>query len=100
MDLRDVELGAPFEIVRWETLAPAASTTADRLEIRVRNAYEVRDHLKDLRYAWNADGNYWCRSVPSPGFSFDALLRQPWAAMCGSIMVLSATGAIMHERGT
>jgi DNA helicase-4 len=98
--LRDIRLGAPIEIVRWETLAPAASTTADRLEIRVRNAYEVRDQLKDLRYAWNADGSYWCRSVPSPGFSFDALLRQPWAAMCGSIMVLSATGAIMHERGT
>jgi hypothetical protein len=33
------------------------------LDIRVHNAYEVRDQIKALGYRWNDTGHYWQRAV-------------------------------------
>jgi hypothetical protein len=45
----------------------------------VFDAFDVRDHLKDLGYRWNGAQKYWHRAVLAEGFSFDVLLGQSWA---------------------
>jgi DNA helicase-4 len=58
----------------WGDLPPAPSLDGVRLEIRAFDAYDVRDHLRDLGYRWNGPKKYWHRAVLAEGFSFDLLL--------------------------
>lgn len=79
-------------------LPPVPSLDSARLEIRVFDAYDVRDQLKDLKYRWDAAGRYWRRSVMAEGFSFDGLLEQPWAREGVRLEVYSETGELLQRR--
>jgi DNA helicase-4 len=94
----DIQRFERLRVIAWSELPEAPSLLDARLEIRVYEAYEVRDLLKDLKYRWNQDGKYWYRTVPEQGFSFDALLGQSWAQGRGRILVLSASGDVVHRQ--
>jgi DNA helicase IV len=94
----DIQRFERLREIDWSELPEAPSLLDARLEVRVYEAFEIRDQLKDLKYRWEQAGRYWCRTVPEQGFSFDVLLGQPWAQGHGRIVVLSASGAVVHRR--
>ncbi len=96
--LRDIERYVPLTNLSWTDLPPVPSLDGARLEVRVSNAYGVRDQLKDLSYRWNSAGKYWRRAVMGEGFSFGALLEQPWARNGVQIEVYSEAGELLHCR--
>jgi len=82
----------------WADLPPVPSLDSTHLEVRVYGAYKVKDQLKDLKYHYEGAGKYWHRAVMAEGFSFDALLSQPWARHGVRIEVYSETGELLHRR--
>lgn len=94
--LGDIHRRVQLTELSWADLPPVPSLDSARLEIRVSNAYDVRDQLKDLKYQWNAAGKYWRRSVMAEGFSFDELLGQPWTKNGVRLEVYSETGKLLH----
>lgn len=86
-----------FESTRWDDLPPVPSLDGERLEIRISNAYDIRDQLKDLNYRWIKDGSFWRRSVPADGFSFDHLISQPWKRGAVKVDVLTEDGNLKHS---
>ena len=68
--------------LEWDRLAAPPSQDAPKVEIRVFNAYEVRDQLRSLGYDWNSAGRYWYKVAPVDGFSYENLCAQPWAVNC------------------
>jgi DNA helicase-4 len=81
----------------WQRLAPVPSLDGARLEIRVFDAYDVKDQLKGLGYRWNSIGKYWHRAVLEEGFSFDALRSQPWARNGVRFETHSETGELRQS---
>lgn len=97
--IEDVQRHASLTPLRWDDLPPAPVLSEQALlEIRVYNSYHVMDELKNLRYRFNSRGKYWGRATMAAGFSFDALLNQPWAASV-RIEVYSYSGELLHESG-
>ncbi|MBI1930089.1 UvrD-helicase domain-containing protein [Candidatus Poribacteria bacterium] len=94
--LGDIRRHVRLDSLSWEQLAPVPSLDSTRIEIRVFNAYNVKDQLKDLKYRWN--GKYWYRAVLAEGFSFDALLGQPWAGGGVRVEVYSEMGELLYRR--
>ncbi len=82
----------------WEHLTPVSSQDGSHLQIRVLNAYDVKDQLKDRGYRFDGKGKYWHKGVAAEGFSFDALLEQPWARDRVRIEVYTGTGQLLHRR--
>lgn len=99
--LGDIRRKVRLRSLPWAKLPPMPSLDAARFEVRVFNAYDVKDQLKSL-YRWNAEGKYWHRAVLAEGFSFSALLDQPWAKHNVRVEVYSETGKLLHgdERPT
>jgi DNA helicase-4 len=96
--LGDIRRLMPLSSVAWSTLPPVPSLCGARVEVRVSNAYEVRDQLKELGYHWNELGNYWARSMLAEGFDFEAVCLQPWARGGVCIEVYSETGGLLEWR--
>lgn len=96
--LDDIHRHVQITELSWADLPPVPSLDGARFEVRVFNAFHVKDQLKDLNYRWNAMGRYWHRSVIAEGFSFDALLAQPWAISGVLLEVRSETGELLHWR--
>jgi DNA helicase-4 len=84
--------------VEWQDYPPVLSLDSARLEVRVLNAYGVRDQLKNLGYRWDGPGKYWCRSMVAEGFDFDVLCQQPWAQAGVHIEVYSELGGLLKRR--
>lgn len=97
--LEDMRLSVRLVPVEWDGLPPVPSVGGTMLEVRVRNAYEVRDHLKDLRYRWHSQGKYWYRAVPAEGFAFAALVSQQWLGTPVKVEVIDESGAVLHSAG-
>jgi DNA helicase IV len=85
-------------VLGWEGLLPAPALDGARVEIRVFNAIEVKDQLKDLGYRWQGAGKYWHRAEMAEGFSFDALLQQPWVKERVRIDVYSEDRQLLYIR--
>ena len=77
--LADIGRVCKLTSVPWEELAPVPRLGDRRVEVRVRDAYAVKEHLKRRRYSWNAQDKYWYRSEPAAGFALDKLCEEPWA---------------------
>lgn len=90
----------PIETLRWDDLPPVPSLESPRLEIRVLNkhTYDIRDQLKDRKFKWNDPKRYWHKSVMSEGFSFDLLIKQPWANSGVKIQVYTESLELLYER--
>lgn len=61
-------------------MPPVTSLENSRLEIRVFDAFNVKEELKKLKYNWNAEDKYWYKCVVAEGFSIDTTMQQPWAS--------------------
>lgn len=84
----------------WNKLPPVPSLDAPRLEIRVFNAYEVREQVKTLGYRWHPTGRHWHRAVAAEAFSLEALVEQPWAKHGVTIEIYSETGQLSEQHSS
>lgn len=96
--LNDIQKHMAIEPIIWEDLPPVPSLESPRLEIRVFNAYDVREQLKKLGYNFNGSNKYWYRAVMAEGFSFDSLIEQPWANSGVKIQVYTESLKLLYER--
>lgn len=92
----DIQRHCQIPSITWTELEPAASIHGARLEIRVFDAFEVKETLRSLKYRWNAQGRYWFRTVNADAFSFESLLAQPWVSDKLRIRVYSERGDLVH----
>jgi len=96
--LGDIRRKVRLSSLPWAKLPPMPSLDGARfVEVRVFNAYDVKDQLKGL-YRWNSAGKYWHRAVLAEDFSFNMLLDQPWAKHNVIVEVYSETGELLHRR--
>jgi DNA helicase-4 len=98
--LADVEARVHLVPVDWDSLPPVNGDGEARLEVRVYDAYDVRDALKGLGYRWNAHQRYWARSLVADGFDAELLLTQDWTAEAGRVVVLTESGEILVDHPT
>lgn len=98
--LSDINSHHLIETLRWDGLPPVSSLENPRLEIRVFNkhTYDIRDQLKDRKFKWNESKRYWHKAVMADGFSFDALMEQPWANNDVKIQVYTESLDLLYER--
>lgn len=96
--LDDIRRHYAFDPFLWKDFAPMPSLDGARLEIRVSNAYSVRDQLKDLGYTWNSKETYWHKVVPEEGFSFERLLAQTWVQPKIKVEVYDERGKLRYRR--
>ena len=84
--------------LHWANLPPAPSLDGSRLEIRVSNAYDVKDQLISIGYHWVQTGKYWRKAAMAESFSFDTLVNQAWANSKVKIEVYSEKNELIHSR--
>lgn len=88
-----------LQVLEWDDLAPAPSSTAPRIEIRVRHAFDVRDILKAHGFNFHDHDKSWRRSVPQQGFQWERLVSQPWAKHPGlTLEAYSDAGELLHSK--
>jgi DNA helicase IV len=81
----------------WDSLTPIASQGAPKLEIRVRNAYDIKDNLIRQGFKWENKGKYWHKTIQQEKFEIGAILNQEWAKESNAeIMVFSETGTQIY----
>lgn len=95
--IKEIGQRMSLETIRWDELQPVPSLDGERLEIRVLNAYDVRDELKDLNYQYVAKGKYWRKLVMAEGFSFDQLLAQPWKRGKVRVQLMTEAGDLKRS---
>jgi len=96
--LDDIRRHVRLDVLSWDELPPILSLQGAHVEIRVFNAFAVKDELKELKYRWNSAGKYWHRSVPEETFSLDTLLTERWARDGVKVEVWSESGELLHRR--
>lgn len=96
--IKDIRSNIHLTKLSWTDLTPVPSLDSAHLEIRVFNAYDVKNQLKDLKFKWNAVGRYWYKLAMVEGFSFDALLKQSWVRDSVRVEVYSDIGELLHKR--
>lgn len=94
----DIGKRRPLASVKWDTLPTPASLDGARLEVRVFDAYAVREELKRLGYSFDRTERCWCRAIPEQAFSLEQLASQPWASG-RRVEVRSETGDLLHRLG-
>jgi DNA helicase-4 len=95
--LSDIRKHMKLKAIDWPKLPPVPSLDGERFEVRVSNAYEVREKLKELGYRWNSGGKYWYRLTMAEGFNLEELSRQRWAQSGVKIEVYSETGDLLKQ---
>lgn len=98
--LGSVKAVMPLPSIDWTQFDPVPSLDGVRFEVRVRFPYdkERNEQVRSLNYRWNADGNYWYRSVLGDSFDLNALCAQPWAKPGVHVEVYSEAGQLVDER--
>lgn len=84
--------------IKWEALPAVPSLDGSFIEIRVLNAYEIKETLKEIGYRWEPNGKYWHVTLPGEGFSFVEFTEQSWINSRVRIEVYSETGELIHSR--
>ena len=87
--IEDMKKSGTVNLLKWTDLPPVISLENSRLEIRVYNAFDVKEQLMKLKYKWNNKDKYWYKAVMAEGFSIDTLMQQPWASNIVKIEVYS-----------
>ncbi|KXK17388.1 MAG: ATP-dependent DNA helicase PcrA [Armatimonadetes bacterium OLB18] len=88
--------------VDWRQFQPVGAAGCELVEVRVHNAYDVRDQLKQQGYSWagqrNANSKYWRRSLQRDGFDFERdIINQPWAHGNVRIEVYTDANKLLHS---
>lgn len=97
--LADIQEHMDIDDLNWKTLPPVPSQDGARVEVRVSNAYDVRDQLKELGYRWNDPGKYWYRTMMADGFDLGTLCQQRWAVDGVRIDVYSEAEELLESKG-
>jgi DNA helicase IV len=84
-------------ILDWNELAPVWSTTEPSYEIRVSDAFDVKEELKEQQFSYNGTGKYWFKSAKSKGFVFETLREESWARGRVKIAVYSEQGELVWD---
>jgi DNA helicase IV len=73
------DIGHHLSLVQlpWEKYPPLVQKKS-RVEIRVSNAFDVREQLKNQSFRWNSEEQYWYKSILADDFSRGLLEKQPW----------------------
>jgi DNA helicase-4 len=93
--LRDIKMYMALDSISWPSLTPMPSLDGTRLEVRVSNAYNIRDRLKELGYRWNNSGRYWYRSVIEQDFDATELFSQSWVQSGVHVEIYSEQGELL-----
>lgn len=67
-----------LEQADWGRLLPPPSVDGQKVEVRIFNAFEVRDDLKQRGYRFQGGTKCWAKSVPSEAFDLAELRSEPW----------------------
>lgn len=99
--VKDIEALLPLQRINWSEYSPPPSLTLEKqyIEVRVKNAYEVKEHLKKLGYAFDDKTKQWCKSFGKEGFIFDHILQQNWINEKVEIFAYSETQEIIFRNG-
>ena len=97
--LEEIQKRVRLTAISWDEFAPVLPLDEAKLVIRVLRAYQVRNQLKKQSYRWDERRRCWYRVVAAKGFSFDALMNEPWARDAGSIEVYSEEGELLYSKG-
>lgn len=95
--LKDIEAHLTLKQIDWNKHSPPASLNGEHVEVRVKNAYDVKEDLKRLGFRWNAKGGYWYRAFLREGFVFEDLLQQGWVNQRLEIKVYSEMQELINE---
>ena len=93
--LDDIRRHIALPSLQWTDLPPVLLDDT-HFEIRVFNAYNVKDQLKRRDYHWDNTGKYWHKAIRAEGFSVDLLLEQPWVRDGIKIEIYADTGELLH----
>lgn len=94
--LTENELRSPFldhlalstdQRVEWSQFQPTAGgSEGELIEVRVHNAFYVRDQLKQCGFSFVEGSRYWRKTLEHDSFDFKRdILSQPW--VCGSVRI-------------
>jgi hypothetical protein len=78
-------------------LVPVPSLGSPTLEVRVFEAYEIRDELKQQGYRWNRAGKYWHKSTAADSFALQTLTGQEWCRPPVLVKVVTEDGTLLHR---
>ncbi len=83
----------------WESLPPGDYVGPEKWDVRVFNAYTVKEILKPRRFRFEEDGPYWHKQVlPAALPDFSRLERQDWFVPPVVVKVVSLpTGDVVFE---
>jgi DNA helicase-4 len=95
--LRDIEKHLPLKQIDWNKYSPPPSLNGEHVEVRVKNAYDVKEDLKRRGFRWNAKGSYWYRTFPREGFDFEGMLQQSWVNQNVEIRVYSEKQDLLNQ---
>ncbi len=96
------DMQGTYADIDWPRLRPVAAMGDGVVEVRVHNAYDVKDQLKALGYKWagqrNAANKYWHRIFRADSFDFERDIRgQDWARHEGVIVgAYAEDGELIH----
>jgi len=96
--LNDIRKQMNLDQIVWSTLLPVPPLDGERVYVRIFNAYEVRDKLKELGYDWNNKEKCWHRSFLAEDFNFESLCSQPWMQNGVRIEVYSEEGKLLKKK--
>ena len=97
-----IEVEAQITIPRapWPSLESVSAAGDPRVEIRVFQAYDVKEHLKNTGFRWSQNKKFWWRRISASLYTDDYLLAKPWFVGAVEVEVLADSGAVLRCRST
>jgi DNA helicase-4 len=95
--VREIEISMPLG--DWLGLPPGDYVGPEKWDVRVFNAYDVKETLKERRFTFDKDDRYWHRmSLPAELPDLSKLERQKWFVPPVVVKVVSLpTGDVVFE---
>lgn len=95
--LTDIQQRTKLQNVQWSALMPLPSLDSPKLEVRIFEAYEIRDELKRQGYRWNPTDKCWHRSTAADSFVLETLTGQEWCRHPVRVEVVAEDGVVLHR---
>ncbi len=95
--LRDIQAKIDLQPISWSELPPISFKKGPMIEVRISNAYQIRDQLKKVGYRWNDEHKYWYKSFYLGEFDWKAFCGQPWAQTNVDIKILTEEGKVIFS---
>jgi len=97
--LEDIEFNLQLSQNTWDDFEPMNAFNSRALDVRIYNAYEVREHLKNLGFRFNFNqGKCWYRIYDAKTFDFANMCKQKWAQGKVRIQVYDEEGQLLYNK--